>query len=62
MEKGAAVAREMTDQGFAGSIVGFSSDDYVRREFKEVGALGAIDKEAGFPEASIKKLASLLGQ
>ena len=60
--KGATVARAMTDQGFAGSIVGFSSDDDARRKFKAAGALGAINKEAGFPESSVKKLGELFGQ
>ncbi len=60
MLKGAAVARTLLEKGFAGSVVGFSSDSSAKREFQEAGALGSIEKEAWAPESSVGRLAELL--
>lgn len=59
MLKGYEITRALIDAGFAGSVVGFSSDNDAKRKFKEAGALGSVDKEAGFPKSSVSKLAEL---
>jgi len=58
--EGSEVARGLVGAGFTGSIIGFSSDTYVKREFQDAGALGAINKSPGFPGDSVKELAQLL--
>ena len=58
--KGSEVTRVLLGAGFNGSIVGFSSDSDAKRDFQQAGALGSVDKEAGFPKSSVSKLAELL--
>lgn len=58
--KGSEVTRALLGAGFHGSIVGFSSDSDPKRDFQQAGALGSVDKEAGFPKSSVSKLAELL--
>lgn len=58
--KGSEVTLALLGIGFNGSIVGFSSDSDAKRDFQRAGALGSVDKEAGFPKSSVTKLAELL--
>lgn len=58
--KGTELARELLRQKFSGDIVGFSSERAAEQEFQKVGVKRSINKEAGFPEESIKELAELV--
>ncbi len=58
--KGSDVARALTDNGFSGDMVGFSSDPGAASDFKKEGALGSVDKKAWSPEVSVEQVAQLL--
>jgi len=58
--KGPEIAKALKQAGFTGDIVGFSSERYAAKEFRNTGAIGCVEKEAGDPGLSIKKLADLI--
>ena len=60
MLKGSDVARALSDEGFLGIAIGFSSDNNAKKDFEDAGAFGSVEKEAWSPETSIKQLAKLL--
>lgn len=60
--KGTEIARTLKELGFRGIILGFSSDKSADQAFKKAGALGAVNKNTGSPEVSIRMLAQILSK
>lgn len=58
---GVEVISELKAQGYAGKVVGNSSEKQRGKEFARVGAIGSINKSAYPTSDSIKELAVLLG-
>ncbi len=57
--KGTEIAGLLIQKGYAGKIVGFSSEGSTVKEFNKVGVSSCIEKNNGYPEQSIKELALL---
>ena len=60
--EGTDVADALIKKGFTGTIIGFSSDPRADQAFKDIGAIGAINKNSELPEESIKKLIDLFSE
>jgi CheY-like chemotaxis protein len=58
--KGTAIVQALNKRGFAGDVIGFSSDKSAVREFREAGATGVVNKNAGYPEESVTQLAEVI--
>jgi|CXWL01.1.fsa_nt_gi CheY-like chemotaxis protein len=58
--KGDTVANLLKEQGFAGQMVGFSSENQHESKFVTAGAQGCVEKINFDPAESIKKLAEIV--
>lgn len=59
--KGTAVMEGLSQVGYAGIVVGSSSDEKRNSEFAQFGAVGCIDKTALDTGETVKKLALIVG-